>query len=134
MALFRRRPPPPPPEPLPRRLPRLDGDGGWPSLAQAPRSFEASTYFELGTRRAFEADAHGIGQALVDAALPLLDTGVTAEDEPHLRGVLTAAARTGAGLALVESEMVGSAPDGLDPAIAAALWQARGSQIGRAHV
>lgn len=126
MNLFRRAPRPRP-EPLPLVLPRLQGDGGWPDPRQAPRSFEASTYHELGSRRAFEADAHGIGSALVEGALPLLITGVSAEDEPYLHSVFTAAARTGAGLGLVEAGMTSADPAALHRGIAAALWQARGS-------
>lgn len=124
MGIFSRRPRTPA-LPLPLVLPRLDGDGGWPDRAAAGRSFEASTYAELGSRRAFEADAHGVGEALVDAALPHLQTGVSEQDEPYLRSVFTAAARTGAGIGLVEAGMTRSGPGELDRDIAGALWQAR---------
>ncbi len=126
MSIFRRRPRPRP-EPLVLVRPHPDGDGGWPDRSLAVRSFEASTYAELGSRRAFEPDAHGIGEALVEAALPRLQTGVSAEDEPYLRSVFTAAARTGAGLGLVEAGMTAAAQDTLDRSIAAALWAARGA-------
>lgn len=121
MRLFGRRPPP---EPLPLRMPRLSGDGGWPPMTG--RSFEASTHHELGTRRAFEADAHGIGEALLEAALPQLDLQVDPDDAPYLRSVLSAAARTGAGIGLVEAELSRPADAVLSPAAAGALWQARG--------
>lgn len=125
MGLFSRRQRPRP-EPLPLRQPELAGDGGWPDRALAGRSFEASTYFELGGRRAFEADAHGIGEALVSAALPLLDTGVQEQDEPYLRSVFLAAARTGAGLGLVEAELTSTGAGSMSRDIASALWRARG--------
>lgn len=121
MGLFRRRPPP---EPSPLVVPRLAGDGGWPPMTG--RSFEASTHHELGTRRAFDADAHGIGEALLEAALPHLDLRVEADDEPYLRSVLSAAARTGAGIGLVEVDLSSPSPALLSPAAAGALWQARG--------
>ena len=121
MRLFRR---PPPAESHPLVVPRLSGDGGWPPMTG--RSFEASTHHELGTRRAFEADAHGIGEALLEAALPQLDLQVEPEDEPYLRSVLSAAARTGAGIALVEADLSRPADGVLTPAAAGALWQARG--------
>lgn len=121
MRIFRRRPPL---ESLPLRLPHLSGDGGWPPMTG--RSFEASTHHELGTRRAFESDAHGAGEALLDAALPELDLQVEPEDEPYLRSVLSAAARTGAGIGLVEAELSRPADGALTAAAAGALWQARG--------
>lgn len=121
MRLFRRGPAQ---VPLPLVMPRLSGDGGWPP---APgRSFDASTCHELGTRRAFDADAHGTGEALLEAALPHLDLRVGAEDEPYLRSVLSAAARTGAGIGLVELGLASPARDELSAAAAGALWQARG--------
>ena len=122
MRLFRRRPPP---EPLPLLVPRLSGDGGWPPMTG--RSFEASTHHELGTRRAFEPDAHGVGEALLDAALPRIDLRVEPDDEPYLRSVLSAAARTGAGIGLVELDLSRPADEVLTPAAAGALWQARGA-------
>lgn len=113
---------------MPLVVPTLSGSGGWPS---APgRSFASATLHELGTRRAFEADAHGVGEALLDAALPHLDLGVSAEDEPHLRSVLSAAARTGAGIGLVEADLSSPPPGVLTADAAAALWQARGGLPG----
>lgn len=121
MRLFRRAPAP---EPAPLVLPRLTGSGGWPP--SPGRSFEAATCHELGTRRAFEADAHGIGEALLDAALQHLDLHVEPEDQPYLRSVLSAAARTGAGIGLVELDLSRPADGILSAAAAGALWQARG--------
>lgn len=120
MRLFRRRPP----TELSLPLPQLSGDGGWPP--SPGRTFEAATLHELGTRRAFEADAHGIGDALLEAALPHLDLHVAPEDEPHLRSVLSAAARIGAGIGLVETDLSSPPPERLTDAAAGALWQARG--------
>ena len=77
---------------LPLVLPRPDGTG-WPDLARP--SFEASTYHELGTRRAYEPEAHAV------------------------------AARIGAGIGLVDREQVAPGSHDLDPAIAGALLLAR---------
>jgi hypothetical protein len=122
MSLFRRRSTPA--GPLPLLPPRLDGST-WPDPSEAARSFEASTYHELGGRRAFEPDAHDLAEQLVDAALPRLDTGAAPEDEPFLRKVFLAAARIGVGIGLVEGAMTAADPQSMDRAIAGALWQAR---------
>lgn len=112
-------------QPLPLCLPRLDGTG-WPDGDPAERpSFEASTYYELGSRRAYEPAAHDLAGRLVGEALPLLRTGATAQDAPYLRKVLLTAARVGAGLGLVERASLSTAPGKLDPGIAGALGQAR---------
>ena len=106
-------------EPLPLALPRRDGSTWLNAMAQP--SFEASTYYEMATRRAYEPDAHALADRLLEAALPRVSTGASAEDEPYLRKVLLTAARVGAGLGLVDP----SSPAQLDPAVAGALGQAR---------
>ena len=116
MPLFRR---PPPPAPLPLVLPRPDGTTWVGAMAQS--SFEASTYHEMGTRRAYEPDAHVLADRLLDAALPRLSLGARAEDEPYLRKTLLTAARIGTGIGLVDP----SPPDQLDVGVAGALGAAR---------
>lgn len=107
------------PEPLPLALPRPDGSTWLNAMAHG--SFEASTYYEMATRRAHEPDAHGLADRLVEAALPRVTTGVSAEDEPYLHQVLRTAAQIGAGLGLVDP----SRPGLLDPSVAEALGVAR---------
>lgn len=107
------------PQPLPLALPRADGSTWLSAMAQP--SFEASTYYELATRRAHSPDAHALADRLVDAALPRVSTGVAAEDAPYLHKVLRTAAQVGAGLGLVDP----SPPGLLDPAVAGALGLAR---------
>lgn len=109
----------PAPEPLPLALPRRDGSTWLNAMAQP--SFEASTYAEMATRRAYEPDAHDLADRLLEAALPRVATGASAQDEPYLRKVLLTAARIGAGLGLVDP----SAPGELDPGVAGALGVAR---------
>ncbi|MEX2291441.1 MAG: hypothetical protein WD794_14105 [Mycobacteriales bacterium] len=110
-------------QPLPLSLPRPDGTG-WPQEAGGP-SFEASTYYELGSRRAYEPVAHDLAGRLVTGLLPHLRTGATPEDEPYLHKVFLTAARIGAGLGIVEHEATSSALGELDRNIAGALDQAR---------
>ena len=117
VGLFRRSRPVP--EPLPLALPRRDGSTWLGAMAQP--SFEASTYYEMATRRAHEPDAHALADRLVEAALPRVSTGASAQDEPYLRNVLRTAALVGAGLGLVDP----SPPGQLDPAVAGALGHAR---------
>ena len=117
MGFLRR--PRPVPEPLPLALPRPDGSSWLNAMAQP--SFEASTYYEMATRRAHEPEAHALADRLLEAALPAVPTGASAEDEPYLRKVLLTAARIGVGLGLVDP----SPPGRLDPAVAGALGQAR---------
>ncbi len=109
----------PAPEPLPLALPRPDGATWLHPMAQ--RSFETSTYYELGIRRAHEPDAHALADRLLEAALPRASTQASAQDEPYLHNVLRAAAQIGAGLGLVDP----SPPGVLDPAVAGALGAAR---------
>lgn len=110
-------------QPLPLSVPRPDGTG-WPQEAGRP-SFEASTYYELGSRRAYEPAAHDLAGRLVAGLLPHLTTGATPEDAPYLHKVFLTAARLGAGLGIVEREATSSAPGELDRDIAGALGQAR---------
>lgn len=121
MGLFRRQPKAPL-EPLPLVLPLPDGST-WPLPGRDSGSFAASTHYEIGSRRAFDADATRLAERLVDTALARLDTGAAPEDAPFLRGVFLAAARTGAGLGLVDRSPAGQ----LDHDLAGALWQARRS-------
>ena len=107
---------------LPLVLPRPDGTG-WPDLARP--SFEASTYHELGTRRAYEPEAHAVADRLLAAALPRLGVVADAVDEPYLRRTFAVAARIGAGIGLVDREQVAPGSHDLDPAIAGALLLAR---------
>ena len=107
------------PEPLPLPLPRPDGSTWLSAMAQP--SFEASTYCEMATRQAHEPDAHALADRLLEAALPHVDTGASAEDAPYLRKVLLRAARIGAGLGLVDP----SPPGLLDLAVAGGLGEAR---------
>ena len=106
-------------EPLPLALPRRDGST-WRD-AMAHPSFEASTYYEMATRRAHEPDAHALADRLLEAAIPRVVTGASAEDEPYLRQVLRTAALIGAGLGLVDP----SPPGSLDLGVAGALGAAR---------
>ena len=120
--MWRRRPRPRPrPDPAPLVLPRADGST-WPGAAGRP-SFEASTYHEMGLRRAHEPDAHGLADRLVAAASSRMRTGAGEQDVPHLHKVFVTAARIGAGIGLVEA---GSAAAGeITPGAAGALGQAR---------
>lgn len=118
--MWRRRPRPTS-DPLPLALPRVDGTT-WPAAAERP-SFEASTYHEMGLRRAHEPDAHALAERLVAAALPRVRTGASEQDAPHLHKVFVTAARIGAGIGLVEGRSAGAAE--LTPGAAGALGQAR---------
>jgi len=111
------------PERVPLELPRFDGTG-WPEAAGRP-SFEASTYREMGSRRAYEPAAHHLAGQLVADVLPRLSTGASAEDEPYLRKVFLTAARLGVGLGLVERDGTASGPDAIDADVVGALAQAR---------
>lgn len=106
-------------EPVPLALPRADGSTWLGAMAE--RSFEASTYYEMATRRAHEPDAHELADRLVEAALPRLTTGASEQDAPYLGKVLRTAAQIGAGLGLVDP----SPPGLLDPSVAGALGAAR---------
>lgn len=119
MPLFPRRSRP---APLPLVLPRPDGTG-W--LEAGRPSFEASTYFELGTRRAYEPEAHAAADRLVPAALPRLGVVADPVDQPYLERTFTVAARIGAGIGLVDREQVAPGSSELQPAIAGALLLAR---------
>jgi len=103
-------------------LPRPDGSG-WPDAGRP--SFDAAAYLELGTRRAYEPEAHAVADRLVEAALPRM--GVTAEpqDQPHLARTFTVAARIGAGIGLVDREQGAPGSADLDRAVAGALVLAR---------
>ena len=107
---------------LPLVLPRPDGTG-WPDPGR--RSFDAAAYLELGTRRAYEPEAHAVADRLVPAALPRLGVVVGLDDEPYLARTFTVAARIGAGIGLVDREQVAAGSPDLDPAIAGALQLAR---------
>lgn len=124
MGIFRRRGGRPAPAPLPLALPRLDG-AGWPEQTAGRPSFEASTYCELGSRRAYEPLAHELADRLVPTLLPRLDTGACAQDAPYLAKVFLTAARLGVGIGLVERESLRGKPDEVDAAVVAALGQAR---------
>jgi hypothetical protein len=106
---------------LPLLLPLPDGSG-WPDPGR--RSFDAAAYLELGTRRAYEPEAHAVADRLVPAALPRLHVAASSDDQPYLNRTFTVAARIGAGIGLVDREQ-GSAADELDPAVAGALQLAR---------
>jgi hypothetical protein len=125
VPLFARRRRPEPP--LRLLLPRRNGVG-WPDPGGRP-SFAASTYLELGTRRAYEPQAHAVADLLVPAALPRLGLVADPVDEPYLLRTFTVAARIGAGIGLVDREQrapgAGQGDDDLDPAIAGALLLAR---------
>ena len=103
---------------LPLVLPHPDGTG-WPDPGR--RSFDAAAYLELGTRRAYEPEAHAIADRLVPAALPRLGVVASSEDQPYLARTFTVAARLGAGIGLVDREQVTAGSLELDPAIAGAL-------------
>ena len=125
MGIFRRRSERPPPPPLPLLLPALDGTG-WPEqAATGRRSFEASTYYEMGSRRAYDPTAHELADRLVSAVLPRLDTGASSEDAPYLSKVFLTAARIGVGIGLVARDGARGGRDEIDPAIVGALGQAR---------
>lgn len=109
----------PAPQGLPLAVPRADGST-W-TVATTQRSFAASTYYEMATRRAHEPDAHALADRLLEAALPRLSTGASDQDAPYLQKVLRTAALVGAGLGLVDP----SPPGLLDPAVAGALGAAR---------
>ena len=118
MPLFARRSRPA----LPLLLPRPDGSG-WPDPGR--RSFDAAAYLELGTRRAYEPEAHAVADLLVPAALPRLRVVADSVDQPYLHRTYTVAARIGAGIGLVDREQVAPGSTDLDPAIAGALLLAR---------
>lgn len=109
---------------LPLQLPRLDGTT-WPDRREVGRdSFAASTLHHLGYREAFSPEAHAITDVLLDQVVPLLDTAAAPEDEPHLRGVLSAAGQIGAGIGIVERRTAPHPEPGTDRQIAGALWVA----------
>jgi hypothetical protein len=111
--------------PLVLQVPRLDGSG-WPDPETAGwSSFDASTFYEMGTRRAYDLEAHTVADRLVEAALPRLDTGVSEQDAPYLHKTFLVAARIGAGIGAVERGLTSAAPGTLDRRIAGALWRAR---------
>ena len=119
MRLIRRRP-----RLLPLELPRLDGTS-WPDRREVGRdSFAASTLYQLGYREAFSPEAHEITDLLLDQVVPILGTDAAPEDEPYLRGVLSAAAQVGAGIGIVERRVVPHPEPGTDRQIAGALWVA----------
>lgn len=121
MRPFRRRP-----RLLPLQLPRLDGTS-WPDRREVGRdSFAASTLYQLGYREAFSPEAHHITDLLLDQMLPILPTDAAPEDEPYLRGVLSAATQIGAGIGIVERRVVAHPEPGTDRRIAGALWVAAG--------
>jgi hypothetical protein len=103
-------------------LPRPDGTG-WPDPGR--RSFDAAAYLELGTRRAYEPEAHALADSLVAAALPRLGLVADPADEPYLTKTFRVAARIGGGIGLVDREQVAAGSSDLDPAIAGALQLAR---------
>lgn len=109
---------------LPLQLPRLDGTS-WPDRREVGRdSFAASTLYHLGYREAFSPEAHQITDLLLDQLVPILGTDVAPEDEPHLRGVFSAAGQIGAGIGIVERRVVPHLEPGTDRQIAGALWVA----------
>ena len=118
MPLFARRSRPA----VPLVLPRPDGTG-WPDAGRP--SFDASAYLELGTRRAYEPEAHAVADRLLADALPRLGVVADPEDQPYLERTFTVAARIGAGIGMVDRELVAPGAQGLDPAIAGALLLAR---------
>ena len=120
MPLFARRSRPA--LPLPLLLPLPDGSG-WPDPSRP--SFDASTYFELGKRQAYEPEAHAVAESLVPAALPRMGVVAAPEDRPYLTKTFTVAARIGAGIGLVDRGQVTAGSSDLDPAIAGALLLAR---------
>jgi hypothetical protein len=129
MGLFARRSSRPPrPSRVPLGRPQLDG-GGWPDEAVVGRpSFEANTYYELANRNAYDGEAHALAEELVDAAMPHVPTGTTAEDQPYVRKLFTVAARIGFGIGIVERSLDAPEGDTVDRHIAGALWQARRKQ------
>jgi hypothetical protein len=123
VPLFSRRPSSPTHLPLPP--PRPDG-AGWPDESQVGRpSFDASTFYELAVRHAYDPEAHAVGDRLVEDLLPRIPTGVGEQDEPYLHKVFLTAARIGAGIGIVERTLGPPAPEAVDRRIAGALWQAR---------
>ena len=118
MPLFARRSRPV----LPLVLPRLDGTG-WPDGGRP--SFDAAAYLELGTRRAYEPEAHAVADSLVPVALPRLQVDADEADRPYLGKTFLVAARIGAGIGLVDREQQPAGSLELDPAIAGALVLAR---------
>lgn len=118
MPLFARRTRPA----LPLVLPRPDGTG-WPDVGR--RSFDAAAYLELGTRRAYEPEAHAVADRLIELALPRLGVVADPDDQPYLERTFTVAARIGAGIGLVDREQVAPGSAELDTAVAGALQLAR---------
>lgn len=113
------------PATVPVGLPRPDG-GGWPDpAATSGRSFDASTFYEMGLRHAYDPEVHALADRLVTSALPRLATGAGPEDAPHLRKVFLSAARTGAGIGTVERAQVPAPSGEVDRRIAGALGLAR---------
>ena len=108
--------------------PQLDGTG-WPDLAEVGRpTFESNTFYELGVRHAYDAEAHAISARLVDDLLPHIATGANAEDGPYLAKLFGVAARIGAGIGIVERGLGVAGLDSVDRRIAAALWEGRRKQ------
>jgi hypothetical protein len=114
-----------PPAALPYVRPRLDGTG-WPEESALGRpSFDTATFAELGQRSAHDPEAHAVADRLVADLLPLVPTGVQAEDEPYLRKTFRTAAQIGAGLGVVERDLGRPDVETIDRRVAGALWQAR---------
>ncbi|MDQ1536516.1 MAG: hypothetical protein QOE58_909 [Actinomycetota bacterium] len=108
----------------PLQLPRLDGTT-WPDRRDTGRSsFAASALYQMGYREAFTAEAHHVTDVLLDQVVPMLPLDAAAEDEPHLRGVLSSAAQIGAGIGIVERGVVPGGELATDRRIAGALWVA----------
>jgi hypothetical protein len=108
----------------PLQLPRLDGTT-WPDRRDTGRSsFAASALYELGYREAFTAEAHQVTDVLLDQVVPMLPVDATPQDEPYLRGVLSAAGQIGAGIGIVERGVVPNGELATDRGIAGALWVA----------
>ncbi len=106
-------------------LPTADGSG-WPDKATVGRpSFESNTFYELGVRHAYDAEAHAISARLADDLLPHVHTGASDEDEPYLHKVFTTAARIGAGVGIVDRGLGAAETGHVDRRIAAALWEGR---------
>lgn len=111
-------------DPLPLRVPLLDGST-WPTPREVGRrSFASSALYRMGYGEAFTLEAHDVAEPLLEQVLPRLQVGASPQDEPYLRRMFASAAQIGAGIGIVERRMARHDTTGTDPQIAGALLEA----------
>lgn len=93
----------------------------WPATMPGARSgFGAATAHRLGLNAAFSPEALHAADLITAQLVPLLDFDASAPDLPHVVDLLRSAARTGAGIGIVDGRS-SIAPDRLSSDAAGAL-------------